>query len=205
MKNKNKIKRFGIILLEFAFLIVIFLGIVVMKANATNGPELNRWWASSDLSKENLSIENDNQNLNAESFIFQRPDKSLLEETRNTKENTNADLSKTLLNTYLKKRLHQRKKDLNTLVSLRNTLSQISTTSKSEIYSDQTLLNSVMSKRMAHLKPNKTRYEQDIIRTILKLSGGDLNSLEEYSDSIPKISEAIYHKNLAPQILIDIN
>ena len=71
MKRTEKTKRFGIIILELVFLIVILVGIVKLRANANSGPDLIRMEWESDLSEKSLEI-NLNQIPDASSMEFQR-------------------------------------------------------------------------------------------------------------------------------------
>jgi hypothetical protein len=199
MKKKNKIKRAAIIVLEFVFLITIFLGIVILKANATNGLDLYRNKTLSNLPVKHSTALNNDQSLKIRSFELQSNIKA-----SSLKEIRKMHVLRKLLNNYIMEKMYQREIDAYKLTSIRNILSQIPSNGDPKIYQDLAFSEFVNKNSEDHLKLLKTVYRTDMFKPTLQFSKDDLKPFNEYSDSIPKISETMYHKNLAPQIIIKI-
>ena len=199
MKKKEKTKRFGVILLELVFLIVILLGIVKLKANATNNPDLHRMNTLINVSREQSSAMNNIRNLKARSFELQSHKKS-----SSLKDFSNEHLLRTLLNTFLLNRMQIKVKDPKNMASERMMLSQIPDPKNVEIYFGDLSSDPVLKIDSDQYMLHYTGSRKEVYNPTLEFSELGFKPFNEFSDSIPKISDPVYHKYLSPQIVLSI-
>ena len=172
MKGIEKTKRFGKIVLELVFLIVILVGIVKLSANANSGPDLIKTEWESNVYKKSSEL-NLNQNLNARASEFPGRIKS-----SPLKEISNEPLK-------------------------RNLFSPIPQHGKFGM-SDMLFHDIATKIDREQLKLEETSSAPETLKPTLQINEADFKSFNEYADSIPKIWDPVYHRYLAPQIVLSI-